>query len=62
MAEKVFVAKWYHMIFYPDWLRRLIEKPHRYLSELVTAGMRVADVGCGTYTLEPLLVLGSVVW
>ncbi|KPK77482.1 MAG: hypothetical protein AMJ79_03010 [Phycisphaerae bacterium SM23_30] len=48
MAEKVFVAKWYHMIFYPDWLRRLIEKPHRYLSELVTAGMRVADVGCGT--------------
>ena len=48
MAEKVFVAKWYHMIFYPDGLRRLIERPRRYLSELVTEGMRVADIGCGT--------------
>jgi len=47
MSEDVHVAKWYHMIFYPDWLRRWLENPHRFLGDLVQPGMVVADVGCG---------------
>jgi len=45
--EKVYVAKWYHMILYPDWLRRLHQRPRKFLAELVKPGMTVADIGCG---------------
>jgi len=45
--EKVYVAKWYHMIFYPDWFRRLHQRPTKFLAELVKPGMTVADIGCG---------------
>ena len=47
MSEDAHVAQWYHMIFYPDWLRRWLEKPHRFLGDLVRSGMTVADIGCG---------------
>ena len=45
--EKVFVAKWYHLLLYPDWFRRLQQKPKNFLSPLVRPGMTVADIGCG---------------
>jgi ubiquinone/menaquinone biosynthesis C-methylase UbiE len=45
--KKVYVAKWYHMILYPDWLRRFHQKPRKFLTELVKPGMKVADIGCG---------------
>jgi len=44
---KEHVAKWYHMLLYPDWLRRWQQKPGRFLAELVRPGMVAADVGCG---------------
>jgi len=46
-VEKVYVARWYHMILYPDWLRSLHQKPKKFLTELVRPGMTVADIGCG---------------
>jgi ubiquinone/menaquinone biosynthesis C-methylase UbiE len=46
-TEKIYVAKWYHMIVYPEWLRRLQQKPQKFLGELVKPGMTVADIGCG---------------
>jgi len=45
--EKVYVAKWYHMILYPDWLRSLHQKPKKFLAGLVRPDMTVADIGCG---------------
>jgi len=45
--HKVHVAKWHHMILFPDWLRRLYQKPRKFLSELVKPGMTAADIGCG---------------
>jgi len=47
MSEDAHVAQWYHMILYPDWLRRWLEKPQRLFSDLVQPGMVVADIGCG---------------
>ena len=47
MAEEIFIAKWYHMIFYPDWIRRIHQKPKKFLAPLVKSGMTVADIGCG---------------
>ena len=48
------IARWYHLILYPDWLRRLIQPPGKALSGFVAEGMKVADIGCGLglYTLE----------
>ncbi|MCD6392784.1 MAG: class I SAM-dependent methyltransferase [Planctomycetes bacterium] len=46
MKEK-HVAKWYHLLVYPDWFRRIHQRPERFLGELVKPGMCVADVGCG---------------
>lgn len=46
-THKAHVAKWYHMIFFPDWLRRLYQKPRKLLAELVKPGMTAADIGCG---------------
>jgi ubiquinone/menaquinone biosynthesis C-methylase UbiE len=46
-VEKVFVPKWYHLLFYPDWLRRLHQRPRKFLSGLVGPGMTAADIGCG---------------
>ena len=47
MEKKAHVAQWYHMIFYPGWLRLWLEKPQRFLAELVRPGMSAADIGCG---------------
>jgi len=59
--EKVYVARWYHMILYPDWLRRLHQKPKKFLTELVKPGMTVADIGCGLgfYVLEMAEMVGE---
>ena len=58
---KVYVAKWYHMILYPDWLRRLHQKPKKFLGELVKPGMTAADIGCGLgfYSLELARMVGE---
>jgi len=59
--EKVFVAKWYHLLVYPDWFRRLHQRPGRFLGELVKVGMTVADIGCGLgfYTIEMARLVGQ---
>jgi len=59
--EKVFVAKWYHLLVYPDWFRRLHQRPRRFLGELVKAGMTVADIGCGLgfYAIEMARMVGE---
>ena len=59
--EKVYVAKWYHIILYPDWIRRLHQKPRKFLAELVKPGMTAADVGCGLgfYSLELAKMVGQ---
>ncbi|HIJ67055.1 MAG TPA: class I SAM-dependent methyltransferase [Planctomycetes bacterium] len=58
--EKVYVAKWYHMILYPDWLRSLHQRPKKFLAELVKPGMTAADIGCGLgfYALELAKMVG----
>ena len=60
MAE-VFVAKWHHLIIYPDWFRRLHQKPKKFLGELIKPGMTVADIGCGLgfYTVEMARMVGE---
>ncbi len=55
MSENTHVAKWYHMIFYPDCLRQWLEKPHRVLADLVQPAMTVADIGCGLGFYSKLL-------
>jgi len=59
--EKVFVAKWYHLLVYPDWFRRLHQRPRRFLGELVKVGMTVADIGCGLgfYAIEMARMVGE---
>lgn len=59
--EKVYVARWYHMILYPDWLRRLHQKPGKFLGELVKPGMTAADIGCGLgfYSVELAKMVGE---
>jgi ubiquinone/menaquinone biosynthesis C-methylase UbiE len=59
--EKVFVAKWYHLLVYPDWFRRLHQRPRRFLGELVKVGMTVADIGCGLgfYAIEMARMVGQ---
>jgi ubiquinone/menaquinone biosynthesis C-methylase UbiE len=59
--EEVFVAKWYHMVLFPAWIRRLLQKPGEFLAEFVQPGMTVADIGCGTgfYTLELARMVGE---
>jgi len=59
--EKIFVPKWYHLIWYPDWFRRIHQKPDRFLSELVREGMAAADIGCGLgfYTVEMAKLVGE---
>ena len=44
-VAKVLVAKWYHLIMYPDWFRRLHQRPKRFLGELTEPGMTVAVGG-----------------
>jgi ubiquinone/menaquinone biosynthesis C-methylase UbiE len=58
--EKVFVAKWYHLIWYPDWFRRLHQKPGRFLPGLLREGMTAADIGCGLglYAVEMAKLVG----
>jgi 2-polyprenyl-3-methyl-5-hydroxy-6-metoxy-1,4-benzoquinol methylase len=60
MAE-VFVAKWHHLLLYPDWFRRLHQRPRKFLCELVKPGMTVADIGCGLgfYTIEMARMVGE---
>jgi len=59
--EKVFVAKWYHLLVYPDWFRRLHQRPRRFLGELVRPGMTAVDIGCGLgfYTIEMAQMVGE---
>ena len=59
--SKVFVAKWHHLILYPDWLRRLHQRPRKFLSALVKPGMTAADIGCGLgfYTVEMARMVGE---
>ncbi len=59
--KEVFVAKWYHLLFYPDWFRRLHQRPGQFLAELVKPGMTVADIGCGLgfYTREMARMVGE---
>ncbi|MHC4619920.1 MAG: class I SAM-dependent methyltransferase [Planctomycetota bacterium] len=59
--EKIFVPKWYHLIWHPDWLRRLYEKPRSFLPELVREGMAAADIGCGLgfYSLQMAKLVGA---
>ena len=45
--SEVYVARWYHVILFPDWLRRLLQKPEKFLADFVGPGMTVADIGCG---------------
>ncbi len=55
------LAKWYHLILYPDWLRRLIQRPAKVLEGFVTESMKVADVGCGLglFTVEMAKLVGD---
>ena len=48
------IARWYHLILYPDWLRKFIQPPGKVLPEFVAEGMKVADIGCGLglYAIE----------
>ncbi|MHC4573966.1 MAG: SAM-dependent methyltransferase [Planctomycetota bacterium] len=59
--EKIFVPKWYHLIWYPDWFRRIHQKPRRFLPELVREGMTAADIGCGLglYSVEMAKLVGG---
>ena len=45
--SEVYVARWYHLILFPDWFRRLLQKPQKFLADFVGTGMTVADIGCG---------------
>jgi len=56
-----FIAKWYHLILYPDWFRRLHQRPRKFLGELIKPGMTVADIGCGLgfYTIEMAWMVGE---
>ena len=58
---EVFVAKWYHLLIYPDWFRRLHQRPKKFLGEFVKPGMIVADIGCGLgfYTREMAWMVGE---
>ena len=58
---EVFVAKWHHLIMYPDWFRRLHQRPKKFLGELIRPGMTVADIGCGLgfYTVEMARMVGE---
>ena len=59
--SKVFVAKWYHLLLYPDWLRRLHQRPGKFLADLVKPGMTAADIGCGLgfYTVQMAGMVGD---
>lgn len=59
--DKVFVAKWYHLLVYPDWFRRLHQRPGRFLGELARPGMTAADIGCGLgfYAIEMARMVGQ---
>jgi ubiquinone/menaquinone biosynthesis C-methylase UbiE len=58
---KVYKARWHRQILFPDWLRRQVQKPQRFLSPLVKPGMTVADIGCGMgfYTVELARLVGN---
>ncbi len=58
---KVYVARWYHMVLMPDWLRRRLQRPQSFLPDLVAGGMTVADIGCGLgfYTIELAKLVGE---
>ncbi|NIP24700.1 MAG: methyltransferase domain-containing protein [Phycisphaerae bacterium] len=59
--KEVFVAKWYHLLIYPDWFRRLHQRPGKFLAELVKPAMTVVDIGCGLgfYTREMAQMVGE---
>lgn len=59
--KEIFIAKWYHLLIYPDWFRRLHQRPEKFLAELVKPGMTVADIGCGLgfYTREMARMVGE---
>lgn len=59
--SKVFVAKWHHLILYPDWIRRLHQRPGKLLGAFVKPGMTAADIGCGLgfYTVELARMVGE---
>ena len=59
--SKVFVAKWHHLLLYPDWFRRLHQRPRKFLGDLVRPGMTAADIGCGLgfYTVEMARMVGE---
>ena len=58
---RLFVARWHHLLFYPDWFRRVHQRPGKFLGELVRPGMIVADIGCGLgfYTVEMARMVGE---
>ena len=58
---KVFVAKWYHLMVYPDWFRRLHQRPEKFLGRLVRPGMTTVDIGCGLgfYSLQLAEMVGE---
>jgi len=45
---KVYRHKWHRKIVFPDWLRRILQRPRSFLAGLVREGMTAADIGCGT--------------
>lgn len=59
--KEIFIAKWYHLLIYPDWFRRLHQRPGKFLAQLLKPGMTVADIGCGLgfYTREMARMVGE---
>jgi len=57
---KLYKHKWHKKFVFPEWLRRILQKPQTFLPQLVKEGMTVADIGCGTgfYTIELARLVG----
>ena len=58
---KTHIAKWYHLLLYPDWFRRLHQRPNRFLDAIIEPGMITADIGCGLgfYAIEMARMVGE---
>jgi ubiquinone/menaquinone biosynthesis C-methylase UbiE len=58
---KTHIAKWYHLLLYPDWFRRLHQRPNQFLGAIIEPGMITADIGCGLgfYAIEMARMVGE---